>query len=390
MMSTAPADEAVAPERRPLLTPSRRIRRTPYSERVEAAGVSAYTVYNHMLLPTSFRHSVDDDYWQLRSAVQIWDVACERQVELQGPDALRLAQLLTPRDLGRVANGRCAYVPAVDTAGRLLNDPLLLRLADDRIWLSIADSDLALYALGLAAGRGLDVRVSEAPVHPLAVQGPLADAVMAEVLGEDVRRIGFFAHAWLPFQGRQLLVSRSGWSVQGGFELYLDDPSLGHALWDAMWSAGERHDIRAGYPHPAERIEGGLLSYGNDVTAADTPLEAGLGRYCDGLDAGVACLGLEALRAQRDAGVRRRIAGLALDGAPVTGVVPPWPVAAGTAPAGQVTSAAWSPRLEQTVCLAMLAVEACDVGTAVDVATPSGPRQGIVCELPFAGAVGSR
>ena len=373
-----------------VLTPSRRIRRTPYSERVEAAGVSAYTVYNHMLLPTAFDASVDDDYWHLRSAVQVWDVACQRQVELSGPDALHLAQLLTPRNLTRLRTGRCAYIPVVDADGFLLNDPLLLRLADDRIWLSIADADLGLYALGLAAGLGLDVRVSEADVHPLAVQGPLAEEVVAAVLGEELRRIAFFAHARLPFQGRPLIVSRSGWSVQGGFEIYLDDAALGGALWDAIWAAGERFDIRAGYPHPAERIEGGLLSYGNDVTAADTPLEAGLERYCDGLDSGAACLGADALRARRAAGVRRRIVGVTLDGPPVTGVVPPWPATTGSAPAGQVTSAAWSPRLERTVCLAMLAIDACTTGTPVEVATPSGPRHGYVCDLPFPGAVGER
>lgn len=352
--------------------------------------MSAYTVYNHMLLPTAYQHTVEEDYWHLRSAVQIWDVACQRQVELSGRDAMRLAQMLTPRDLRRMSVGRCAYVPIVAADGGLLNDPLLLRLADDRIWLSIADSDVALYASGLATGLGLDVRVSEADVHPLAVQGPLAEEVVAAVFGEEARQIAFFAHVCLPFRDRSLVVSRSGWSVQGGFEIFLDDTSLAEALWDAVSLAGEPHGIRVGYPHPIERIEGGLLSYGNDVTRSDTPLQAGLERYCDGLDAGVECLGANALLRERETGVDRRISGVELDGDRFTGVVPPWAVRAAGATVGQVTSAAWSPRLERTVCLAMLSLEACTAGTEVDVDTPAGPRHGHTLDLPFPGARGGK
>ena len=226
----------------PLLAVSRRTRTTPYTSRVDAAGVKAYTVYNHMLLPTNFR-GVEADYWHLRKAVQVWDVGCERQAELHGPDAARLAQMLTVRDLRKLAVGRCAYAPVVDDEGLLINDPVVLRVAEDRFWFSVADSDVVLWAGGIARGMGLDVKVSEPDVWPLALQGPLAEDVAAEIFGDVVRSIKFFGFARLDFRGQELIVARSGWSAQGGFECYVDDAALGGELYDAMMAAGERFDI---------------------------------------------------------------------------------------------------------------------------------------------------
>ncbi len=209
---------------------------------------------------------------------------CERQVELVGPDAARLAQLLTVRDLRSFAVGRCGYAPVVDDHGRMINDPVVLRLADDRFWFSVSDSDVVLWAGGLAHGFGLDVTVHEPDVGPLAVQGRHAEEVVASVFGEAVREIKFFRFAPLAFGGHQLLVARSGWSAQGGFEIYVDDAALGGELYDALMAAGEQYDIGPGCPNLIERIEAGLLTYGTDVTRADTALEAGLERYCS-LDA---------------------------------------------------------------------------------------------------------
>ena len=228
---------------------SRRIRRTPYTDRVEAHGVSGFSVVNHMLLPKGFQRSVEADYWHLRKHVQIWDVSCQRQVEIFGRDAERLVQWMTPRDIGRASVGQCLYVPLVDETGGMINDPILLKLAEDRYWLSIADSDVLLWAKGLALGAGMDVSIREPDVSPLAIQGPKAEDLMARVFGDAVRQIGFFRYARFDFEGRRQIVARSGYSKQDGFEIYLNDSALGGALWDRVWQAGQAFDISPGCPN---------------------------------------------------------------------------------------------------------------------------------------------
>ena len=369
----------------PALSISRRTRSTPFSSRVEAAGVSGYTVYNHMLLPTVFR-GLEADYEHLRRAVQVWDVSCERQVEVAGPDAARLAQMLTVRDLRSFAVGRCGYAPIVDDNGLLINDPIVLRLADDVFWFSIADSDVTLWAGGIARGMGLEVSVHEPEIWPLAIQGPLAENVAARVFGEEVRAIKFFRFARLGFQGHSLVIARSGWSAQGGFEIYIDDADVGVAVYDVLMSAGEPDDIGPGCPNQIERIEAGLLSYGNDVTRQDTALEAGLAQYCS-LDAPIEAIGIEALRRQAAGGLTRRIAGLLIDGAPIRSQRNPWPIIAGSAQVGQVTSAIWSPRLQSNVALGMVGSDHLAPGTTLMIDSPDGQRSATVSALPFPGAV---
>jgi dimethylsulfoniopropionate demethylase len=365
----------------PLLSVSRRTRRTPFTDRVTAAGVKAYTVYNHMLLPTVFE-SVEADYRHLKEHVQVWDVACERQIELRGPDAARLIQMLTPRDLSRMIAGQCYYVPMVDETGGMLNDPVALKLADDRFWVSIADSDLLFWIKALAYARHLEVSAEEPDVSPLAVQGPKADDLMERVFGPQVREIRFFRFRHLEFDGRLLPVARSGYSKQGGYEIYVTDSTLGAPLWDALFAAGEDLGVRAGCPNLIERIEGGLLSYGNDMTRENTPHECGLGRFCD-TEKAIGCVGRDALlRVARD-GPTRQIRGLAIDAEGLPPCTEPWVVAGGGKRVGQVTSVAWSPDFKTTVAIGMVRMTHWDPGTKVEVETPQGMKQATICELPF-------
>ena len=337
----------------------------------------AYTVYNHMLLPTVFR-SMQEDYRHLKEAVQVWDVACERQVELRGPDASRLMQLLTPRDLRSMLPGQCYYVPIVDETGGMLNDPVAVKLAEDRWWISIADSDLLYWVKGLAYGYRLDVLVDEPDVSPLAVQGPKSDDLMAAVFGDTVRDIRFFRYKVLDFQGRDLVVARSGYSKQGGFEIYVEGSDIGMPLWHALMEAGRSLDVHAGCPNGIERVEGGLLSYGNDMTDDNTPHECGLGKFCNTQTA-IGCIGRDALLRVAVEGPVKQIRPIAMGGDPLPGGCDRfWPIRAGDKIVGRVSSAAWSPDFDTNVAIGMIRMTHWDPGTEVTVEAPDGTRPATV------------
>ncbi|MGR3515086.1 MAG: dimethylsulfoniopropionate demethylase [Paracoccaceae bacterium] len=364
------------------LSLSRRLRRTPFSDGVEAAGVKAYTVYNHMLLPTVFR-SVEEDYRHLKEAVQVWDVACERQVELRGPDAGRLMQMLTPRDLRGMLPGQCYYVPIVDETGGMLNDPVAVKLSEDRYWISIADSDLLYWVKGIVQGYRLDVLVDEPDVSPLAVQGPKADDLMAAVFGDSVRSIRFFRFDQYQFHGRDLVVARSGFSKQGGFEIYVEGSDIGMPLWNALFEAGKSMDVHAGCPNAIERIEGGLLSYGNDMTDDNTPHECGLGKFCNTQTA-IGCIGRDALLRVSKEGPVQQIRAISIDGPPVPTCDHWFPITAKGKRVGRISSAAWSPDHQTNVAIGMVRMTHWDDGTEVVVETPDGPRDAVVHEAFWA------
>lgn len=361
-----------------LLSPSRRVRRTPFSDGVEAAGVKAYTVYNRMLLPSMF-DSLENDYRHLKEHVQIWDVSCERQVELRGPESGKLMQMLTPRDLRRMLPGQCYYVPIVDETGGMLNDPVAVKLAEDRWWISISDSDLLLWVKGIAAGYRLDVLVDEPDVSPLAIQGPKAEDLMAKVFGDRVRDVRFFRFDMFQFEGRDLPIARSGYSKQGGFEIYLEGSDLGMALWNTLMEAGEAFNLRAGGPNLIERIEGGLLSYGNDMTDDNTPHECGLGRFCDTQTA-IGCIGRDALLRVAKEGPIQQIRPIAISGEPVPACDRPWRILANGKRVGQVTSAAWSPDFKTNVSIGMVRMTHWDPGQHLEVETPEGIRSAVIQE----------
>ena len=347
---------------------SRRLRESPFEKRVIEHGVKGFTLYNKMTLPLVF-DTLESDYEHLCEHVQIWDVACERQVEIVGPEALRLVELITPRDISKCAIGQCMYAPLCEENGGIVNDPIILRLAEDRFWLSIADSDVNLWVKGVAYGRGFDVKVFEPDVSPLGIQGPKADDLMAAVVGEHVRDIRFFRFIDETIAGTPVKLARSGWSGQGGYEIYLQDGSKGRDLWDLFWEAGQRFNIRSGAPNLIERLETGLKSYGTDMTIETNPLEAALDRFIS-LDKEAECMSMDAIRKIAATGPRKRLVNLMIEGDPLHTPRSIWRVLDKNGDVvGMVTSGAYSPRFSSNIAFATVNSAYSAVGTRLSVDT---------------------
>ena len=290
---------------------SRRLRSTPYTSRIEKQGVTAYTVYNHMLLPAAFG-SIEESCDHLKKNVQVWDVAAERQVEISGKDSAKLVQLMTCRDLSKSKIGRCYYCPIIDDSGNLVNDPVILKLADDKWWISIADSDVIFFAKGLAIGNNFNVKISEPNVDIIAVQGPKSFDLMEKIFGKKIKDLKFFGFDYFDFNGVKHLIARSGWSKQGGFEIYVQDTQSGLSLYDHFFDIGKDFNVKAGCPNLIERIESGLLSYGNDFDNNDNPFECGFEKYVN-LDSDVVFLGKENLKKIKSEGIKRKLMGIKVD-----------------------------------------------------------------------------
>ncbi len=335
----------------PALTLSRRIRQTPYEKRVMEHAPKSMTVYNKTPLATVFR-SPQEDYEHLCEHVQIWDVSCQRQVEIAGNDAIDLVELITPRDISKCQTGQCMYIPLVDENGGIVNDPILLRTNKKRFWLSTADSDVLLWVKGIAYGMEYETSICDPDVNPLAIQGPKSNDLMAELLGEEIRELPFFRFVRQELAGSSFYIARSGWSGQGGFEIYLEQYWKGLDLWDCIWEAGQKYNIRAGCPNSIDRIEKGLLSYGNDMNLSSNPYECGLHRFIsEGKEA--QCMSSDALEEIRDQGINYQLAYLLVQGEPVTPPREVWSLLddKGTL-CGWLTSMAHSIRLGGNIALA--------------------------------------
>jgi len=363
------------------IAPSARLRPSPFFEATRADGVTTFTTYNHMLMPTSFGQP-EAEYWRLMSGVSMWDVACERQVQLQGPDAGRLAQILAPRDLSKSKVGQGMYVPLCNHAGTLINDPILLKLADDRYWLSIADSNIWFWARAIAAERGLNVEVIEPDVSPLAVQGPKAESVVAALFGDWVRELKYFWFRETMLEGIPVAVARSGWSKQGGFEIYLMDGSQGTRLWSLVKETGKAWDIGPGSPNVCERVEGGLLSYGGDTDDHTNPYEVRLGKYVD-LHVADDVIGIQALRRIHAAGAQRHQLGVTLEGEEPAQFGFLWhPIYRDGLRVGDLTNCTWSYRLRRNIGFALIETQ-CRAGDTIKVVKDGRITPGLLCELPF-------
>jgi len=357
----------------PTLSKSRRIRSTPLTQRVIEAGVKSYTVYNHMLLATVYR-TLEEDYWHLCENVQVWDVSAERQVQIEGPDAHELIQLMTPRDLSKAQFGQCFYLPLCDEDGTLINDPIAIKHDDNKWWLSIASSDVILWAKGLATGYGFDVKITEPDVWPLAIQGPKAEELTARVFGDSVKDIRFFRSVKMNYKGREMLVARSGWSKQGGFEVYVNDAELSIQLWDELFEKGADLKVGPGCPNNIERIESGLMSFANDMDYNDTPFECDLEKYVS-LDADIKSLSIDALRKHKSA---RKLMGLIFDqNATDTNVMQNGKII------GEIRSQTWSPKYKAQLAFAMLDLDGIKGQTEVTVHTVKGLVSAKLASIPF-------
>ena len=358
------------------------IRKSPYFDATVRWGARDFSVYNHMYIPRDFGDPVEN-FWNLVNTAILCDVAVERQVEITGPDAARFTQLLTPRDLSECAVGQCKYVLITNADGGILNDPVLLRLAENKFWLSLADSDVLLWAQGVAINSGLDVKISEPDVSPLQLQGPNSGLIMQELFGADISELRYYWLEEKELDGIPLVVSRTGWSSELGYELYLLDGSHGDALWEKIMQAGKAHGLAAGHTSSIRRIEGGMLSYHADMDIGTNPYELGLSRLVN-LDNSNEFIGRDALQNIHDNGVSRKQVGLEISGAPLVGANTTfWPVVSESQAIGKVTSAIYSPRLEKNIALAMVATEYSDEGAQLQVQLPSATLEATVVKKPF-------
>ena len=360
---------------------SYRIRKSPFYEATQRYGCKSYTPYNNMYLPLVYEDLLSD-YWYLKKDVTLWDVGCERQVEITGPDAYQFLRHMTPRNLTKFKIGQCYYVPLTNADGGIINDPVALRLGENHFWLSVADREILLWAKGLAAGLRMDVNIQEPDVSPLAVQGPKSFDLIADLLGDWVRTLKYFWFKETELNGIPFVLARTGWSKQGGYELFLTDGSRGDELWETIMEAGKTYNIKPGTPCWIERIESGLLNYWEDVTDTTNPYEVGLGKFVD-LDQDVDFVGKDALKKIKAQGITRKLVGLEIHTEPLSQTAEFWTVEHKAKNVGSVSSAVYSPDLDKSIAYAMVAIECSELGSELVVNLGEKKAGATVVSLPF-------
>jgi glycine cleavage system aminomethyltransferase T len=359
-----------------------RVHKSPFYDATLRHGAKAFTIYNHTYLPASYGDNVAA-YWSLVNDVTLWDVACQRQVEISGPDAFEFIQFLTPRDMSRCEVGQCQYLPLTNEDGGIVNDVVLLRVEEQLFWLSPGDGDVLWWAMGVAVNSGMDVKVTEPDVSPLQLQGPKSPLVARDLFGDWAVELKYYRLKETTLDGIPLVVSRTGWSGELGYELYLRDGQYGDQLWERVMAAGKPYNIVATPPSVIRSVEGGLLSYASDITLQDNPYVIGMDRFVDFEQAGD-FIGREALKRISVDGPTRRLVGIEIHGDALQ--VPNeefWDVIDGDKKIGHVTRCVYSPRLERNIGWANVATGLAEVGTGLIVVSPQGDRSATVCEAPW-------
>ena len=358
------------------------IRKSPYFESTVKWGATGFSVYNHMYIPRDFGNP-EQNFWNLIEKSILCDVAVERQVEITGPDAYKFTQLLTPRDLSNISIGQCKYVLITNNEGGILNDPVLLRLAENHFWLSLADSDVLLWAQGVAVNSGMNVNISEPDVSPLQLQGPTSKDIMVKLFGDSIKDLKYYWFKEYDLDGIPLIVSRTGWSSEFGYEFFLRDGSKGNNLYEKIMSAGKEYGLQPGHTSSIRRIEGGMLSYHADADIHTNPFELGFDRLVS-LDNDIEFIGKAALKKIKATGIKRKQVGLEINCKPLSGPNTTfWSIEKDNNKIGKVTSAIYSPRLKKNIALAMVSIKYSEIGTMLEVKTNENKFEAVVVEKPF-------
>ena len=358
------------------------VRKSPFSDAALRWGAQGFSVYNHMYIPRDFGDPVQN-FWNLVNDAILCDVAVERQVEIKGPDAARFVQYLSCRDLSTCAVGQCKYVLITDQDGGIINDPILLKLAEDHYWLSIADSDVLLWAKGVAACAGMQVDICEPDVSPLQLQGPKSRDILRAAFGDAPAELKYYRFMEWDWDGVPLIISRTGWSSELGYEIFLRDGQYGDKLWEHLMAVGEPMGLKPGHTSSIRRIEAAMLSYHADMTLANNPFEMGMDRLVD-LDMDSDFVSKKALTAIKAKGVAQKFVGLEFDGPAIAGSNDEnWSISINGQKIGYVTSAVYSPRLDKNIALAIVASEHSDIGTQAVMHTNLGDKTCQVVPKPF-------
>ena len=358
------------------------IRKSPYFDATVRWGARDFSVYNHMYIPRDFGDP-EQNFHNLINEAILCDVSVERQVEITGPDAYKFVQLLTPRDLTKLSIGQCKYVLIVNNEGGILNDPVLLRLGENHFWLSLGDSDIILWAQGVAVNSGLNVKINEPDVSPLQLQGPKSSKIMQNLFGDEILDLKYYWLREIELENIPLVVSRTGWSSEFGYELFLRDGSKGDLLWEKIMAAGKDFGLKPGHTSSIRRIEGAMLSYHADADIHTNPFEVGLDRLVS-FDTDIDYVGKEALKKIKTEGIKRKQIGLILDCDPLKGPNTTfWEIIKDNKIIGKVTSAVYSPRLKKNIALAIISIGESKIGNIIDVKTSGSVIKGTIVEKPF-------
>ena len=358
------------------------IRKSPFFDSTVKWGAKGFSVYNHMYIPRDFGDP-EENFWNLVTKAILCDVAVERQVEISGKDAQEFVQLLTPRDLSKLSVGQCKYILITNAEGGIINDPVLLRLEENRYWISLADSDVLLWAQGVAVNSGLNVNIFEPDASPLQLQGPNSGKIMEALFGASIADLRYYWLRKINLDGIPLIVSRTGWSSELGYEIFLCDNTKGSELWEKIMNAGASFDLKPGHTSSIRRIEGGMLSYHADMDIHTNPFELGLDRLVE-LDTNLHFIGKAALKNIKRNGIKRKQVGIEISGLPLKGPNTRfWSLEKNGKIVGKVTSAVYSPRLKRNIALAMVDLEHTTMSTALEVITPESNLRAKVVEKPF-------